>query len=62
MMLVINGGLPFNVWLFMAYVLKIFDTSTPAMGDKKFGQIMKSPRLVKKEIKQNQGVYTYAGA
>ena len=39
MMLVINGGLLFNVWLFMALDLRIFDTFTPAMEDKKFGQI-----------------------
>ena len=35
----------------MAYVLKIFNKSTPAMGDKKFGQIMKSPKLKKKRNK-----------
>ena len=39
----------------MAYALKIFDISTLAMEGKKFGQIMKNLKVVKKGIKQNQG-------
>ena len=53
----INGGLLFSVWQSMDYVQKTSAIFTRATEAKKFGQIMKNLKAVRKEKKQSQGAY-----